>query len=38
MRLDEKNAFRKIIGVEYAPALHRVSIENIRRYQSDTQK
>ena len=30
--------FRAIIGVEYAPSLHKVAVENIRHYRSETQK
>ena len=31
-------AFRRIVGVEAVPALHRVALENIRKYKSATQK
>lgn len=30
--------FRRIVGVEAVPALHRVALENIRKYKSSTQK
>ena len=30
--------FRRIVGVEIVPELHRVAMDNIRRYRSDTQK
>jgi SAM-dependent methyltransferase len=30
--------FRRIVGVELLPALHHVARENIRRYQSESQK
>lgn len=30
--------FRRILGVEAVPALHRVALENIRKYRSATQK
>jgi hypothetical protein len=30
--------FERIVGVEYAPDLHRAALENIRRYRSDRQK
>jgi SAM-dependent methyltransferase len=30
--------FRRVIGVELLPELHRVAQENIRRYQSDSQR
>ena len=30
--------FKRIIGVEFAPELHAIATENIRRYQSPTQK
>jgi SAM-dependent methyltransferase len=30
--------FRKIIGIELLPALHRVAEENIRKYKSDSQQ
>jgi hypothetical protein len=30
--------FRRILGIELFPALHRIAIDNIRHYKSDTQK
>lgn len=30
--------FQRVVGVEAVPALHRVALENIRRYKSETQK
>jgi hypothetical protein len=30
--------FRRILGVEAVPALHRVALENIRHYKSETQR
>ncbi|HEX6906521.1 MAG TPA: class I SAM-dependent methyltransferase [Terriglobales bacterium] len=30
--------FQRIVGVEAVPALHRVALENIHRYQAETQK
>lgn len=30
--------FRRIVGVEILPDLHRAAVENIRQYQSETQK
>lgn len=30
--------FRRILGVELFPALHRIAMDNIRNYKSDTQK
>jgi len=30
--------FRRILGIELFPALHRIAIDNIRKYKSDTQK
>lgn len=30
--------FRRIVGVEIVPELHRVAMDNIRRYRSDSQK
>jgi SAM-dependent methyltransferase len=30
--------FQRIVGVEAVPALHRVAVENIRRYKDETQK
>ena len=30
--------FRRILGVEFFPSLHRIAIDNIRNYKSDTQK
>jgi SAM-dependent methyltransferase len=30
--------FRRIVGVELLPALHRIARENVRRYKSDSQK
>jgi len=30
--------FQRIVGVEAVPALHRVALENIRKYQAQTQK
>lgn len=30
--------FRRILGIELFPALHRIAIDNIRHYESDTQK
>jgi len=30
--------FRRILGVELFPALHRIALENIRKYRSDSQR
>jgi SAM-dependent methyltransferase len=30
--------FRRIIGIELLPALHQIALENLRKYQSDSQK
>lgn len=30
--------FAQIIGVEFAPSLHQIAVENIRRYKAATQK
>jgi SAM-dependent methyltransferase len=30
--------FRKVIGVEISPVLHRMALENLRNYRSDTQR
>lgn len=38
MLIASEYPFRKVIGVEFAPALHEVALSNIARYRSRTQK
>lgn len=30
--------FARIVGVEFAPSLHQIAVENLKRYRSDTQR
>jgi SAM-dependent methyltransferase len=36
--LASDHPFRRIVGVEFLPELHRVALENISKYKSETQK
>jgi hypothetical protein len=33
-----EHPFRRVVGVELAPALHRVALQNVQRYRSDSQR